>query len=57
MTKEYLRKIVKNGRANYVNIPKAIAEELKWKDNQRLRVRRSGDKIVVEDWPAQRKLF
>jgi len=57
MVKDQVRRVVKNGRAYYVNIPKKLAEELNWPAGQRLRVRRSGDKIIIEGWPAQRKLF
>jgi len=50
MEKE-IRKIVKNGRGSYyINIPKEIMKELRWREKQKLTVRKSGDKVVVEDW-------
>jgi len=46
-----VRKIVKNGRNSYyVNIPKDFIRQLKWQERQKLTVRRSGKKIIVEDW-------
>ncbi len=50
MTKE-IRKIVKNGRNSYyINIPKELMKELRWRERQKLIVRKSGKKIIVEDW-------
>gem|GEM_PF-869625 len=58
MVKELVRKIIKNGRGTYyVNVPKKIIAELKWKERKRVQVRREGDRLIVEDYPAQRKLF
>ena len=48
---ENVRKIVKNGRASYyINLPKDIVRELKWRERQKLVVRREGERIIVEDW-------
>jgi len=48
---KYTRKIVKNGRgSHYVNIPREVVKELKWKERQKVVVRRSGKKLIVEDW-------
>lgn len=49
--KKHVRKIVKNGRESYyINIPKEIARELRWRERQKLTIRRSGVKLVIEDW-------
>jgi len=49
--KKEIRKIVKNGRDSYyINIPKELTKELGWKEKQKLVVRRSGKKIIIEDW-------
>ncbi len=52
MKKEvHIRKIVKNGRNSYyINIPKELIRELSWRERQKLTIRRSGKRIVVEDW-------
>ncbi len=34
----------------YLTLPKGVVEELGWREGQKLVVRRSGDKIVIEDW-------
>jgi antitoxin component of MazEF toxin-antitoxin module len=49
--KKEIRKIVKNGRGSYyVNIPKEMVKELSWRGKQKITVRRSGSKLIVEDW-------
>jgi len=54
MQKE-VRKIVKNGRGSYyINIPKELMRELRWRERQKLTVRKSGGKLVVEDWKENR---
>ena len=53
MNKE-TRKIVKNGRGSYyINIPKELLKELKWRERQKLTVRKSGSKLIVEDWKEE----
>ena len=45
-----VRKITKTGRYTYyVTIPKSDLTALGWKERQRVRVKRSGQKIVIED--------
>jgi len=45
------RKIVKNGRESYyINIPKNFLKEFGWKERQKLTIRKSGKKLIVEDW-------
>lgn len=45
------RKIVKNGRGSYyINIPKETMKGLKWKERQKIVVRRLGKKIILQDW-------
>jgi bifunctional DNA-binding transcriptional regulator/antitoxin component of YhaV-PrlF toxin-antitoxin module len=51
---KYIRKIVKNGRESYyTNIPKDIMRELGWRERQKLVIRRSGAKVVIEDWKGK----
>lgn len=50
MTKN-IRKIIKNGRGSYyINIPKVLMDEIKWKERQKLIIKRSGQKIIISDW-------
>lgn len=50
MTK-FSRKIVQNGAGTYyVSIPKEIKAELKLREGQKVSVRKSGKKIIIEDW-------
>ncbi len=54
MQKE-VRKVIKNGRGSYyINIPKELMKELRWRERQKLTVRKSGGKLVVEDWKEDR---
>lgn len=46
-----IRKIIKNGRGSYyINIPKELMKELRWKERQKLVIKRKGKDIVVSDW-------
>ena len=46
-----LRKIIKNGRGSYyVNIPKEMMRELKWKEKQWVEVDNKGNTIIITDW-------
>ena len=48
---ETMRKLTKTGAYTYyATIPKAFIDELGWKERQKLRVRLSGKKIIIEDW-------
>jgi len=48
---KFTRKIIKNGRGTYyINIPKEIMDSFKLRERQKLTIRRSGKKIIVEDW-------
>lgn len=45
------RKIIKNGRGSYyVNIPKELMKELKWKERQKVVVKRKGKELAIKDW-------
>lgn len=46
-----IRKLSKRTNGSYaVTLPVEVIRELKWRDKQKLVVRRSGKKIIVEDW-------
>jgi len=45
------RKIIKNGRGSYyINIPKEIVKELRWKERQKLVVKKQGQGLKIVDW-------
>jgi len=49
--RKYTRKITKVGKLSYsVVIPRELVEELKWREKQKVTLKRSGSKIIVEDW-------
>ena len=49
--KEFTRKLLKNSRGSYyLNLPKEIIKELKFRDNQKLILKRSGKNIIIKDW-------
>ena len=51
MAKQQIRKIVKNGRNSYyINLPIEIVRELKFRERQKLVIKKRGEKIIVEDW-------
>ena len=51
-----IRKIVKNGRGSYyVNIPKEVLRALGWKERQKVVVKKSGKKVVIADWPEEKR--
>jgi len=48
---KYIRKVTRVGKRSLsVVIPADIARELGIRERQKLTVRRSGKKIIVEDW-------
>ncbi len=48
---EPYRKLTKTGSGSYyVVIPPYLVRGLGWRERQKLRVRRSGKKIIIEDW-------
>jgi len=51
MSKKYIRKATRAGRRSLsVVIPSDIVDEMKIREKQKLVVRRSGSKIIIEDW-------
>ena len=46
-----VRKIQKNNQGTYlISIPKDLMRELKFRDNQRVVVKKYGRGIMIEDW-------
>ena len=47
---KFIRKITKNGAGTYyVSVPKEIMKELRMKERQKVVVKKSGKKIIIED--------
>lgn len=44
------RKILKSGDSYAVTLPIEMVRELKWREKQKIKVRKSGSKIIIEDW-------
>ena len=45
-----VRNIQKNQRTYSVSIPVEFIKELKWQERQKVVVRKSGKKLIIEDW-------
>ena len=45
------RKLSKSTSGSYVvTLPVEIVRELKWREKQKLTIKKSGSKIIIEDW-------
>lgn len=52
--KENIRKLTRLGKVStVVSIPIRILKKLKWREKQKVVVKRRGKKIIIEDWPAR----
>ena len=47
-----IRKLTRTGRGKSIGLtlPIEIVRELKWRDRQKVVVKKSGKKIIIEDW-------
>lgn len=51
MKQKYIRKVTRVGKRSLsIVIPSEIVQELKIREKQKLIIRKSGQKIVIEDW-------
>lgn len=48
-----IRKIIKNGDSYAITIPIEIIRKRNWREKQKVVIRESGQKIIIEDWPAR----
>ena len=49
--KQEIRKLTKVGKQSIaVTLPIEIVRELKWREKQKVVVKKSGSKVVIEDW-------
>ena len=52
---KFIRKITKKNRYSYATgLPKKIMDKLKWRDGQKITIRQSGKKIIIEDWQPKK---
>ncbi len=46
-----IRKITKNGAGTYyISVPKELLKELKWKERQKVVVKKRGQGVLITDW-------
>lgn len=45
-----IRNIQKNQHTYHISIPIEDIKELKWRERQKVRVKRVGKRLVIEDW-------
>ncbi len=45
-----IRKIFRSGASHALTIPKEMMKELKWKEKQKVVVKKRGSSIIVSDW-------
>ncbi len=48
--KKYIRKIQKVKYSYYLVLPKEIIRSLNWKERQKVVVKKSKKKIIIQDW-------
>jgi len=45
------RRLLANSTGSYmVSLPIELVRDLKWRQGQKLTIRKSGEKLVIEDW-------
>jgi antitoxin component of MazEF toxin-antitoxin module len=50
-----IRKLTKVGKQSIaVTLPIEIIRELKWREKQKVTVKKSGRKIIIEDWDSKK---
>jgi len=47
-----VRKLYKHSRSYAITIPVEIIRELDWQKKQKVVVKKSGKKIIIEDWKS-----
>lgn len=51
MEQKYIRKVTRVGKRSLsIIIPSEIVDELKIREKQKLVIKKSGKKIIIEDW-------
>lgn len=52
LSEKNLRKIIKSGSSHAITIPIEILRELKWRQKQKVVVKKRGKGIIITDWSA-----
>jgi hypothetical protein len=47
---EDIRNIQKSKRSYYITLPIQYVRDLKWRETQKVVVKKAGKKLIVEDW-------
>jgi len=47
---KYIRKIQKVRYSYYLTLPKEIIRNLDWKEKQKVIIKKSGKRIIIQDW-------
>ena len=52
MEERNIRKLTRTGRGKSIGLtlPIEIVRELKWRERQKVVVKKSGKKVIIEDW-------
>jgi len=50
LNQKEIRKITKNGNSYSVSIPIEILKELKWREKQKVIVKKRGKSLIISDW-------
>lgn len=45
-----IRKIIKSGDSYAVTLPIEMVRELKWREKQKVTIRKRGENIIISDW-------
>ena len=50
ISKENIRKIQKSKGSYYVTIPIEYIRDFNWRERQKIKFKKSGKKLIIEDW-------
>ncbi|MDD5291045.1 MAG: AbrB/MazE/SpoVT family DNA-binding domain-containing protein [Patescibacteria group bacterium] len=50
LNQKEIRKITKNGNSYSVSIPIEVLKELKWREKQKVIVKKKGRNLIISDW-------
>lgn len=53
--KENIRKIQKSGKMYHISIPIRIMRKLKWREHQKVVVKKFGEGLRIKDWKKKSK--
>jgi len=53
--KENIRNLRRFGTSTGLTIPVKLLRALRWQKKQKVVVKRSGKKLIIQDWPVRKK--